>query len=371
MSSRTTHALQTATAVLCAALPVADGKAPEWVHLMPAGSFTAVDGRSWVLKDAAAVIAASLAGAAGNMLPLDYDHGMDLAAPKGGQAPASGWVTALDLRADGIWGKVEWTEAGARSVAAKEYRFLSPSFLHAKDGTVTRILGAGLVNRPALHQLAQLATQQGDPMDPTLQGLLTVLGLPEATDKDTALAAVTALKAGASTPPAALCSAVGLAAGATAEQIATAAAKAVDGVKAIAAAAGLEATATADQVVIAVKGLKGGASVMEQQLATLSATVKQLTDGQVEAKVDAAIADGKFPPAQRANLLAIAAANPVQLDAMIAAQPVLLKPGTAEPSGGKPPADGELTADQKAVCKAMSLSEDAFKKALAAQKAEG
>lgn len=371
MSSRIPTASQTATAVLCAALPVEGGKAPEWVQVIPAGAFTAVDGRAWTLKDATAVIAASLAGAAGGILAIDYDHAADLAAPKGLPAPAAGWMTALEARADGIWARVDWTPAGGAAVAAKEYRFLSPAFHHAKDGAVTSILGAGLVNRPALHQLAQLASHQGDRMDPTLQGLLAALGLPETTDQATALAAVTALKAGATTPPAALCSAVGLQAGASADTVALAAKAAVDGVKAIAAAAGLAADAGVAQVVTAVTALKAGSSIADGQVVALTARLQALEADKTMGKVDAAIAAGKFPPAQRDNLLALAAADPARLDAWIASQPVVLKPGTADPATGKPPVDGALTAEQKSVCTAMGLSEDAYKKALAAQTAEG
>lgn len=367
MSSRTTPTLQPAHAVLCAALPVEAGTAPEWVKLMPAGTFRPNDPRQgWTLRDPAAVIAASLASAAGGMLPIDYDHAVDLAAPQGRQAPAAGWMTQLQARADGIWAQVEWTDAGARAVAAREYRFLSPSFLHAKDGTVTRILGAGLVNRPALTDLPQLAaSQQGDTMDPTLIALREALGLAETADQATALAAVTTLKAGQGQLTA-LCSAAGLAAGTAPEQLVTAVKAAVDGVKAVAAAAGLDGTATADQVVASVKALRAGASVADQQLATLSAQVKSLMDEKTAAKVDAAIKAGKFPPAQRDNLLALAAAAPATLDAMIEKAVPVLTPGPA--TGDRPNPDGSLTAEQKAVCAAMGLSEDAYKATLAAQK---
>ena len=238
---------------VCAAtltdLSPVDGQAPEWVQLLPAGTFAPNDGRApWSMKDPAAVIAASMAAAPKGLLAIDYDHAADLAAPKGGAAPAAGWITMLEARPDGIWAKVEWTPAGAKAIAAREYRFISPSFLHGKgDRAVTRIIGAGLVNRPALSQLSALASSQGDTMDPVLKAVLEALGLAPTADQATALAAVATLKAG--TAPAALCSAVGVAADATPDQIVasvTALKATADGVKAIAAAAGLGADATAD-----------------------------------------------------------------------------------------------------------------------------
>jgi len=359
-----------ASAVLTGALDVSSGKPPEWVQLMPAGAFKPADGRpGWTLPDAQAVIGASLAAAAGGMLPMDYDHALDLAAPQGGRAPAAGWMTALEARADGIWAKVEWTDAGARAVASREYRFLSPAFLHAKDGTVTRILGAALVNRPALPQLPALAAHHGEPMNELLRKLLEALGLPETADQTTALAAVSTLKAGTGQLTA-LCSAAGLEASATIDQLAatiTGLKTAAGQVKAIAAAAGLPEATPAEQVITAVKGLKGGASLLEQQVATLAAQVNSLVGDKHTAKVDDAIKAGKFTPAQRGDLLALASANPDLLDRMIASAPVILSPGSTD-LGTRQAAEGELTAEQKAVCAAMGLSEDAFKKSLAAQK---
>ncbi|AWB06806.1 hypothetical protein A6A40_17290 (plasmid) [Azospirillum humicireducens] len=343
------------------------GTPPRRIRLLPAGAVQPNDGRAgWTVKDAAAVVAASLATAPHGLLAIDYDHAADLAAPKGGTAPAAGWITGLQVTAYGIEADVEWTEAGARAIASKEYRFISPSFLHTEDRQVTRIIGAGLTNRPALSHLPALA-HQGHHMDPILKALLEALGLPQNADQATAVAAVTGLKATAASTTA-LCSAAGVDAGATADQVVTAvtALKATAGqVKAIASAAGLAETATPAEIAAAVTTLKANASaatLLETQVATLSGRLQALEGDKLSAEVDDAIKAGKFVPAQRAELLALASANKPIFDKLVASAVPVVKPG--EQLSGNPSPDGGLTAEQKAVCAAMGLSEDAYKKSL-------
>lgn len=133
----------------------------EWIHLLPAGAFNGRDGRGpWRLRDASAVIEASLAHAGRRLIPVDYDHQIDLASPFGGIAPAAGWIETLQPRMDGIWGKVQWTERAAGHLASREYRYLSPVFTHNKSGDVTCLLRAGLTNNPNLDQLVALAHRE-------------------------------------------------------------------------------------------------------------------------------------------------------------------------------------------------------------------
>lgn len=135
------------------------GQAPEWIHVLPAGTFSGDDGRGpYHTPDPQKLIESSLL-TRGRPLPIDYDHGTIL---KAGSSAAAGWITALQARADGIWGKVEWTDAGRKAVESREYRFLFPVFQLNKDekekggGTIVRILGAGLTNVPNLGQLIAL-----------------------------------------------------------------------------------------------------------------------------------------------------------------------------------------------------------------------
>lgn len=95
-------------------------------------------------------------------LPIDYDH-MSMDPKKPGDGIAAGWMKKLELRKDGqeLWAEVEWTPGGATKVDAKEYRFVSPSFVknHThKDGTKigTTLLAAAITNHPFLEGMSAL-----------------------------------------------------------------------------------------------------------------------------------------------------------------------------------------------------------------------
>ncbi len=83
-------------------------------------------------------------------MPVDYEHGQDLAAPKGLLAPAAGWIEDVDVRDGAIWAQIEWTERAAKLITDRAYRFLSASMRTTSDNRVLSLRGAALVNRPAL-----------------------------------------------------------------------------------------------------------------------------------------------------------------------------------------------------------------------------
>lgn len=171
-----------------------NGDAPEWVQLFPNGYMIARDGREFDLADPAAVVLAFEENGAD--LPIDYEHQYDKPEAKlKGPVPVAGWIKALAANDSGLWGKVEWTETARDLIRRKEYRYLSPSFLHNKTGQVMRLKGAGLVHRPALH-LKALASEETTmpPETPPaktqnngglLQRLAELLGLgPDAREDD-------------------------------------------------------------------------------------------------------------------------------------------------------------------------------------------
>jgi phage I-like protein len=129
---------------------------------LPAGHFTAVDGRGpFVNDDPEQIVAASIAKMPPAGLVLDYDHSTDLAAPEGRPAPAAGWLKGLKVQDSAIFARVEWTEEAAAAIKAKKYRYVSPVFEHSKDGRVERILRAALTNNPALINLPAIAAASG------------------------------------------------------------------------------------------------------------------------------------------------------------------------------------------------------------------
>jgi phage I-like protein len=156
--------------------------APDWVQLVPMGEIITRDGRQFLNDEPEAVLEAFEAGKID--LPIDYEHANDRPEAKNaGPVPAAGWIKELAARSDGIWGRVEWTDRARAMIAAREYRFLSPSLLLNKSThRITRLKGAALVHNPALH-ITALASEE-DTMTETetlLESLIKLLGL----DKDT------------------------------------------------------------------------------------------------------------------------------------------------------------------------------------------
>lgn len=187
----TRHSSQaSAGELVCAAVSFGEmggRQAPEWIHLLPGGMIGTRDGRGpYRVPDMAALIAASMAE---GPLPIDQDHAIDLAAPHGQPAPARGWIVEMAERADGLWGRVEWTEVGRGLVEGREYRGISPVMLAAEDGTVLRLLRASLVNAPNLKGLTALHRTRTTETDMDLLAKLRqALGLGADADEAAVLA---------------------------------------------------------------------------------------------------------------------------------------------------------------------------------------
>jgi phage I-like protein len=332
------------------ALAAGLNQAPEWIQVFPAaaGVVATQDGRSFRIRDAAAVIAASLDGE--RELAIDFDHAIDLAAKDGRRAPAAGWISALEVRDDGLWAKVAWTPLGQAAIANREYRFLSPVFTHSKDGEVLRVLRASLTNNPAFDMTAlaqaQGHDQQETPVNEHLKKALQAAGLDPAqyTTEETALAALAEL-------------------GKRPEH-------AVE-VSALAAALGLEGQTPDGQTVLtAIAALKQGRAegpdpsqyvdiatfkATQAQLAALQASIGQ---EQATAAVDAAIREGRLIPAQRDWGIAYASRDIEGFRTFAAAQPQIVGGRIApQGEGGGAPA---LTPEEKVICSQLGLTEETF-----------
>lgn len=336
--------------------------AQQWVHLMPIGTWSAADGRGpFLMNDPDAVITASIGG--GRPLPVDFDHAMEFAAPRGEPAPAAGWFERLEARADGIWALVDWTERAGAALKAREYRYLSPVFEHDKQGRVLRVVRAGLTNDPAFTQLAAVAArEQSMDLDKLLAELRTALGMPERAAGLDPVADAKAVTAAAKTAATGLADlreiakGVGLEAGANrAQVVAAVASHAVNGVLgdlAKSAGLGLPETAKAEEIVTAVAALKAGAGASPDPskyvpIAEHAAVVARVTKleqddaaDKATAAVDAAVKAGKITPAGRDWALGYAAKDPAGFEAFAKNQPVVVAPGELERLGGKPPGGG-------------------------------
>lgn len=176
---------------------VSDGKAPEWVELIPPGpNVTGRDGRQWLFDEQAGMLVQSSFLGRAIDLPIDWEHATQHRASKGESAPAAGWIKQLELRNGALWGLVDWTPRASEQVINREYRFLSPVFDFDPDTTrIARLVSAGLTNKPNF--LLTALNQENTEVTPvTLSpALLTALGLPATATEEQALAATAQLKA--------------------------------------------------------------------------------------------------------------------------------------------------------------------------------
>ncbi len=170
-------------------LPAPDAGAPDWIHLLPAGrDILTADGRGpYHAPNLSAVIAAS----AGAKLPIDENHAIDIAAPRGEPSPARGHIVELQARADGLWGRAEWNASGRALLEDNAYLGISPVITHDAAMNVTGILRASLTNRPNLRGLTALHSQE-DPMSLN-ERLAQLLGLDANSSEDSLVERITAL----------------------------------------------------------------------------------------------------------------------------------------------------------------------------------
>ena len=269
------------------------GGAPEWVELFPAGpTLAARDGRRWRLADPQVIVAAFEANQ--GPLAIDYEHAQYHKAPNGDEAPAAGWITALEVRDGQVWGKVDWTERAAGMIASREYRFLSPEFAFTKSGDITALVGAGLVNRPAFVMTALSRKEETSPMP--LKAIAKALGLDEASD-ETAILAEISKRAGTIT---AICQALAIDVSSDEKAIA-AAIKTLKNDKATAIAAA--------QGKVPESALTDVTRKLEEATAEIAALKKTNSDREIDAALDKAVAAGKITPASRDEYRAMCAAE--------------------------------------------------------------
>jgi len=288
------------------------------------------DGREWKNPDPKQVALNSTARLP--TLPIDENHSTDLSAPKGGAAPAFGWMKNLCADESGaVWADVEWTERGREALAKKEYRFISPVFLHNEKGEINCILRAALTNSPNL-SLPALNSEQAinNSMEVSMnKEFLAALGLPETATEAEALAAVKSLNA-------------------TKAKAEAQTDKSPVDLTAYAPRADLNA-------------MESRALAAEKRLADLAAA--QLKKD-AEAAVDEAIKARKIAPASKAEYLALCATSEglESFKKIAAASPAVIGTETQAPEGSPPGAQVSLNSEDAAFAKAAGKTPEEWAK---------
>lgn len=343
----------TLTPVLMAAQDTATAsEVPEWVHLLPGGSEIRTGDRRgpYHVIDPATLIAASFAEV--EKLPIDENHATDLAAPQGLPAPARGWIVEMQARADGIWGRVEWTEAGRALVADRAYRAISPVVLHDTSRLITHILRASLVNRPNLRGLAAL--NQESNVKPLLERLAELLGLDATSDEDGVIGAVKALLDKKPDP---------------ALQSQLAAIGQMFGVS----GDGAVVVEAARKVAAAAKGDAPAVVALQAELSAVTTRLNAVTESQAHEKatafVDGAIQKGHVGVKPlREHYIAMHMQDATRVEKELGALPVLGRGGSITPTPPTPTGEVALAAEQLSAAKVLGLDPKAYAATLTAER---
>lgn len=331
----------------------AEAEVPEWVHLAPAGQVHAFDGRGpYEIADPQAVIKASFARRGD--LEIDVNHATFKSAPRGGEAPARGWIVAMEARPDGIWGRVRWTEEGRRMVASRAYRRISPVFEidRATGRRVLSILNASLTNRNNLRGLAALNSEEDGAM-PLKERLAELFGLTADASEDAIFDAAAALLE-------------------TREKAQGAAALQAE-IEDVRAALGV--TEDGDLLAAARRAGAGSDTVaaLQAELADVAEELAQLREqgrrAAAECFIDGAIAEKRVGvSSQRDRLIAMHMENPGEVEALVRAMPRLDRSATAvlppEPKDGSV----ALNAEQVQAARLLGLPIDLYRKQLEAER---
>ncbi len=355
-----------------------------WIHLLPAGRFKGRSGRGpWIAggrKDLEAIVRATRKRSGSTELVIDYDHQSIFGAvpETGGRAPAAGWIKELEVRDDGIWGRVEWTAKAAEAIKAGEYRYISPVFGHnKKTGRIFALVNAGLTNNPDLDltEVAASAHFTKTETDNDMDEILAALGLAEGSGETEALSAINLLQAE--------CSAFAIAASldkdAKHEDVLEAVRSAFAAQKGFTVLAENNGAAKGASLDVSIAALsaalkKGGKPdpakyVPIEQFTALSEEVKELKDGveedKVAAAVETAMSEGKIAPASEQWAKDYAKSDLEGFKAFAANAPVVVKPqhgGRKQPGG-----DGALTESDEVVMSALGIEKEDF---VAARKLE-
>ncbi|WP_126977459.1 phage protease [Frigidibacter oleivorans] len=318
--------------------PVTDKTVPDWIHLLPAGAaiMTGDNRGPYRVTDPQEIVASAV----GKKLPIDENHAIDWAAPRGEPSPARGYILELQARDDGIWGRVDWTEAGRALMADRAYLGISPAVIHDGDKRIFGIARASLTNKPNLRGLTSLHMESE--MD--LSALAKALGLADDATMEAILAAVRKLNAKPDPATVDLQSqigqigvALGVAEGATPETI-LAAAKTV--------------SQTDDKKVIV---------ALQSELTTLATKLNEVIStgarARAEGFVDAEIKRGRVGVKPlREHYIAMHMEDAARVEKEIAALPVIGAGNTILPA--LPAKEGELALQSEHVAAARALGLD-------------
>lgn len=283
-----------------------EGGIPLFIQILPAGQIIeGRDGRTFINPGNENLIA----GFAKDKkdIPIDIAHASEVA--KLGEEPgALGYVKSLEDRNGELWGMVEWTQNGTWLLKDKSYRYLSPALQHDQNDNLLGISSLGLTNHPNLKLTAlNTTTQTPTPIESNIMPDLPV----------------------------------------------------------IATALGLNTTGTKEEIVKTIATLKEENKALQTSLNTLQAQQAEeetaLLKRQAESIIEAAVKEGKLPPAQKDIFLSMCTTQEglEKVQETLTNSPVLL-PAEAESKKETGQGKTSLNTEEKAMANTMGVTEEAF-----------
>ncbi len=154
--------------------------APEWIPLNPFGTFTGdtPEGpQKFVFDDSSLAAVQAALAVRGNPWVLDWHHNtLKVEAGIADDAPAAGFITALEVRNGFVYGRMDWNPEGRQSVASKEYNFVSPVLnFDESTGLVLSYHSFALTNRPGTWSQRRIGLEASNLENPNTRTLTAAL----------------------------------------------------------------------------------------------------------------------------------------------------------------------------------------------------
>jgi phage I-like protein len=353
------------------------------MQLFPAGTFDAPRGAlrgkgPWRLDADSAQRLIGIVSQRQNDIVVDYEHQSLLTAQNGKPVVAAGWIEPQTLEwreppaaHPGLFANnPKWTAAASAHIAADEIRYVSPVFSYdAKTGEVLDILNVALTNNPAIDGMqavsvaaagflasTSLITPQESAMDELLERLRYLLNLPLTSTPEEIAAELDKLKTMIVQPDAAATSLLDVLSAKNAE------------IAALSAQVGTEAARINPEVDPTQYVPVAVVDELHSQLAALTVdTVSSQVSRLIKIGIDKAVFRGD---AHIAWATARGQKDVAWLADIVENTPEIGALARMQTEGKKPVGESQehsgLTEDELAVCSAIGVDPDEFKKTKAA-----